>query len=235
MEKLRKTFRWGPSVIAILHHFSTPEVRALLRQCRLLIRRFCNPAYEGEGYQASIMAFEMFEYGFTLAYDYDDELWVLEVRAFPDWGSPQCRRRPPAGAGHQRTVETLLELLRGPDLSALIHSCTEMLYETRAIGALLTKFWSDMSARGKLQSVIEMLRKTQIPHAPYERSHHVIQFFRSLAHQSHEYRDLVQLVRAKVSDAVWFLGSVWTWPRSVTLEELWDVGLFGALPEEANG
>jgi hypothetical protein len=235
MQKLRKTFRWGLSVIAILHHFSTPELRALLKHCRQLIRRFCNPAFEGEGYQASIIPFEMFEYGFTLAYDYDEEQWVLDVRAFPDWGSPHCRRRPPSGEGHQRTVEELLETLRKPDLSALIHSWKAMLYETRALGSLLTKFWSDISTRGDVHSVIQMLREIQIPHAPHERSHHVIQFFRGLAHQSHEYRDLVQLVRAKVSDAVWFMGSIWTLPRNVTLEELWDVGLFGALPEEANG
>jgi hypothetical protein len=240
MAFFRKHFRWGLSVLAILHHFTTPEMRALLKHCRKLIREYCNAAYEGEGYCASIITFEMFEYGFVFAYNYDDEEWVLEVVTFPDWGSPHCKRKPPRdNANIERAIETL-DNLRRPRMAWLIEDVREMLYETRALGPTLNKFWEDIGSGGNIRSVMKMLRKILLPQALRARSSPIIELFTRLAEQqSHDYSDLVQLVRARVNDAVGFLEPLWTFPfrraTRVTFEGLWDVSLFGALPEQASG
>src|SRR5262245_4770746 len=106
MPYFRRRFRWGESVLAILNHFSTPEVKALHRHCRDLIRNFCDADLEGEGYAPAIIVFEMFEYGFVFTYDGEAEEWVLQVEMHPNFASPDCRRRRPRGGkGHQRTVE----------------------------------------------------------------------------------------------------------------------------------
>lgn len=236
MRYVRKTFRWGLSVLQILHHFSTPELKALLKYCRRLIRDYCNAAYEGEGYCASIITFEMFEYGFVLAYDYDEEEWILNVVMMPDFDDPHCRRkRPRDDISHER-ISQILKDLEGHDWSWLTDNLW-MLY--RSVVPLLMLFIADTKSGIAFDRVFEMLRKTHALQLHEQRASHVISLFRNLdGEQSHDCRGLVPLSRARVSDAVSFLGPLWfQWTRldRVSFDGLWDVSLFGALPEQANG
>lgn len=233
MADVAKHFRWGASVLAILHHFSTPEVRALFRYCRKLIKDFCNPAYEGEGYRASVIPFEMYEYGFVLAYDYDLEEWVLDVVAFPHWGSPHCRRRPPSEGASQRVI-AVLDAARRPTLAQLADDLTLMV---NALHALVPILRSLVSAAPSLRGVAEMLHKTPRSQSAPPRTSPIIEMFTQLAEQpSHHCVEVVQLVRARLSSAVSFLDPLWTLPPpSRARFERWDASWFGALPEQASG
>jgi hypothetical protein len=236
MPYIRKRFRWGASVLGILHHFSTPEVKALGGNCRKLIRDYCTAALQGEGYGASIIPFEMFEYGFVCSYCHTAEEWILEVVTFPDFGSPQCRRKPPREDGGHPRVSQNPVTRRRPGAARLIANLS-MLYKKLALGPTFTKFWADTSTRISLQRVIEMLHKIRLPQSPPPRAAHIIELFKNLAEQqSHERVDVIELVRAKVNSAVWFLGPLWTYRfrrlRRARLDGLWDVRLFGALPEQ---
>ena len=240
MAYVRKRFRWGLSVIAILHHFSTPEIRALLKHCRKLIRDYCNAALEGEGYGASIIPFEMFEYGWVFAYNHEKDEWVLEVVTFPDWDSPDCgRRRPPDDGALQRTIDNLKALGR-PQIAWLIEDFKSLLYETRALGPIFTKFWEDIGTGGNLHTVMEMLRKSRIPHWMQMSDDKTLPSVNEFAEQpSHDHRHRVQLVLAKVNDPLGFLRPLWTFASQrrahAASDGLWDPALFGALPGQGSG
>jgi hypothetical protein len=240
MAYVKKRYRWGLSVIAILHHFSTPEIRALLKHCRKLIRDYCNVALEGEGYGASIIPFEMFDYGWVFAYDHDGEEWVLDVVTFPDWGAPHCRRRRPREEGAvQRAIENLKALGR-PQIEWWIEDVKSLLYETRALGPLFTEFWDDISTGGSLHTVMQMFQKVRIPHRSKQGDEKTLPLLNEMAEQPSSYHiHPVQLVHAKVNDALGFLRPVWTFGAHrharATGEGLWDASLFGALPEQGSG
>jgi hypothetical protein len=108
--------------------------------------------------------------------------------------------------------------------------------EARVLGPVFAKFWEDKRTGVSLATVVKMLRKIRIPQATEARAHAPSHMFSDFAEQqSHDYNDLVQLVLAKVNDAVGFLRPLWTFPSRYApreiRNELWDASLFGPLPE----
>jgi len=240
MPDVTKRFRWGASVLAILHHFSTPEVRVIKKTCKKLIEDFTNPELEGEGYRCAIIPVEICEYGFVLAYNFEAEEWVLEVFTFPDWDSPESKRKRPSDpdGGDKRVAETNMNGRRRRDWAWLTDKLEE-LYKTHAtsgFGPMLTAFRRDTCSMRGLQTFAALLRGNRIPQQAREHVASVIQNFRLLAEQqSQGCKDVVQLVRGKVNEALWFLRplSSFQMPRlqHVNCDVLWDATLFGALPE----
>lgn len=228
MPDVTKRFRWGITFEAILHHFSTPEIKALQKSCRKKIRDFTNPELEGEGYRCTVIPFEMFEYGFSLVYDFSAETWRLEVITQPDFESPDCgRRRPqPNGrggtGGSRRAVGFERESLRllAATVIAVAQDVRAFCEDTRA-GFVQTlqvraKYRSDAIASSHVVACILLLNL--------------------LAEQgSHGCKDVVLLVRAKVSAALSYLGPLWMLEDDAPAETLWDPALFGRRLEPASG
>lgn len=227
MPDVTKRFRWGSSVEAILHHFSTPEIRVLEKHCRKRIRDFTNPELEGEGYRCTVIPFEMFEYGFSLVYDFDEEIWKLEVITQPDFDAPDCNRRRPQpngrggtggsrrAVGYERRVVLMLR-----ELAFLAHYVREYLEDTR------TSFVRVEEARRKRIS------------AEISTSHVTacIQMLNAFAEQgSHGCTNVVLLVRSKVSAVLSYLGPLFVFADGTPTETLWDPSLFGRRLEPASG
>lgn len=229
-------FRWGPSVQAILFHFLTREIGELRRHCKKLIDDFRSDE-SGEGYRCTIITFEMFEYGFVLAYSYTTETWILEAVYFPNFGAPDCRRKPPRRRGNPRVIEKI-ETKRRPS-SAWLGDNLNVLYKITAdqIGRKLTLFWADASTILSSHNILGSLQQTRMRYIPQYEVLLVIERFTVFAEQQSRGCDnVVQLVRAKVNEAVSFLGPLSSFAlpdlRRVK-QELWDTELFGALPEHA--
>jgi len=228
MPDVTKRFGWGPSVEAILHHFSTPEIKALGKYCRKLIEDFTNPELEGEGYRCSVVPFEMFEYGFSLNYNFDEEIWQLHVLVMPDFDDPQCPRKrpPPAGRGGTGGARRAVGYERG---------------EWRMLSTVIKNTAREFST---------FMRDTRTGFAHYSKlrtkyidvamsSSHVtacIQMLNAFAEQgTHGCKDAVLVVRSKVSTALAYLGPLWSYADCTPSEKLWDPGLFGRQIEPASG
>ncbi|HYD88562.1 MAG TPA: hypothetical protein VEA80_13900 [Vitreimonas sp.] len=227
MADVTKRFRWGASVEKILDHFTTPEVDTLRRRCRKLIRDFCDLDLEGEGYRCTRIPFEMFHYGFVLAYAVEDAEWVLEVLAVPALGDPDCQRKRPrrrkdggarrdAGGGSGTGPKAWLERAR------------DLWRDAGGAGLTLTAFWDDARGACGFARIDRLLCSMRRPHqevraAPY------IRLFNSFAEQqSQGCRNLVQLVRLKVNTAFAFIGPVSSYAHAIPrADELWDPSLFG--------
>lgn len=238
MGDVTKRFRWGDSMLAIEHHFSTPEIKAINKACRKLIEDFVDP--DAEGYRCTIMPLPLFEYGLVLAYSFEEELWVLEVAELPDWGSPDCKRKPPKGPrgrrGSKRQVHGEAANWRNSGLASLTDKLG-VLYKTLTTlvaGPTITAFWRDTSTMRGLRSFIAQISRYPIPLRAHERVVHVIEEFRHLADlQSRGCKNVVQLVRGRVNEVLWFLRPLSTYQGSrlqhARRDGLWDAALFGAL------
>lgn len=228
MPDVTKRFGWGVSVEAILHHFATPEIRALEKHCRKLIRDFTNPELEGEGYRCTVIPFEMFEYGFSLTYDFEGETWKLEVIMQPDFDSPDCGRKRPAPGGRGGTGG-------GRRAVGYERRSWRMLHQMMTgIARELQMFLQD-TRTGFARRVEASTKYTQA----MEASTHVtscIQLLNAFAQQgSHGCKNVVLLVRSKVNTALVYLGPLWSYADYAPSETLWDPGLFGRQIEPASG
>ncbi|MCL4714878.1 MAG: hypothetical protein KJZ75_08210 [Hyphomonadaceae bacterium] len=223
MADVTKRFRWGPSFENILDHFTTPEIEALRRKCRKLIRDFCDLELEGEGYRCAVIPFEMFHYGFVLAYSFVEEEWALEVLAAPDFGAPDClRKRPRRRKDGGARREALIAAWR--DVCAWRSAGLTVLYNfVRRIGPALTAFRAD---EGTMRAFAAPTH--EIPSPIGDSVAASIRFFNAFAEQqSQGCRNLVQLLRSTASEAVWFLGPLSSFAGRGPAEELWDASLFG--------
>lgn len=228
MPDVTKRFRWGKSFEAILHHFSTPEIRALEKGCRKKIRDFTNPELEGEGYRCTVIPFEMFEYGFSLVYDFEEEIWKLEVITQPDFGSPGCGRKRPqpngrGGTGGSRRAvgfeRRWVQMLTSYAIT-VAQDVRVFLADTRTgfvrFAQVRAKYRSDATTSSHVAACIRLLN--------------------IFAEQgSHGCKDAVLLVRAKVSAALSYLGPLWMFEDHAPTETLWDPALFGRRLEPASG
>lgn len=228
MPDVTKRFRWGSSFEAILHHFSTPEIKALQKFCRKRIREFTNPELEGEGYHCSVITFEMFEYGFSLIYDFDEEIWNLEVITHPDFDSPDCGRKRPqpngrGGTGGSRRAvglerSNLHMMMKAARVVA--QDVQSFLRDTRTgfvrIAAVRAKYRGDVTAASRVAAYKPLLNQ--------------------FAEQgSHGCKNVVLLVQAKVNAALSFLGPLWAFEDFAPTETLWDPALFGRRLEPVSG
>jgi len=235
MADVTKRFRWGVSVENILDHFTTPEINALRRHCRKLIRDFCNLDLEGEGYRCTRIPFEMFHYGFVLAYDEEGEHWALEVLIAPDFGDPDCprkrpRRRKDGGARRKLANDAWSRRPR-----AWLERRSEILNDMLARAAhLVNAFCTSESCMRALVEPDASFRSVRV--REYERTARYIRLFNAFAEeQSQGCRNLVQLVRLKVNEALSFIGPLSSYPHyGLRANELWDSSLFGEA-EPASG
>jgi len=235
MPLVTKRMSWGKKLEKILHHFSPDEMKAIAKEGRRLIRDFLNPELEGEGYRCTLIPFEMFEYGFVLSYDFDEELWMLEVGSEPNFDSPDCtRKRPPKNPGKNRKGSRREGGAHGgrrrPDLAWFAEAET-FLYN---ITALLTAFWANQRLLLIFSDLTRFVRAIEPLHVRDERVWAYIRMCNAIAEQqSQGCRNLVQLMRSKVNEAFSFLGPLSSFSPFIRGERLWDVTLFGALSEPA--
>ena len=233
MADVTRRFRWGASVENILDHFTTPEIEALRRKCRKLIRDFCDLELEGEGYRCTLIPFEMFYYGFVLAYSFAEEEWALEVLTMPDLGAPDCPRKRPrkrkdGGARRDATIAAW----RG--VKAWLSTSLTVLYNfAGCLGPALTAFRADEGTMRVFAQLAPPLH--EIPSSIGDPVAASIRFFNAFAEQqSQDCRNLVQLLRSTVSEAAWFLGPLSSFTGRGSAEELWDASLFG-VAEQTGG
>jgi len=236
MPLVTKHMSWGKKLEKILHHFSRDEIKELEKEGRRLIRDFLNPELEGEGYRCTIIPFEMFEYGFVLTYDFDEQLWMLEVGVMPDFDSPSCtRKRPPKNPGRNRQGSRRKGSKLGrrrPDL-AWFRKVAPVLYN---ITALLAAFWADQHSLFNISELARFIRGIRPLDVRDERISACIRMCNELAEQqSQGCRNLVQLMRSRVNEAFAFLGPLSSFAPFISGDRLWDETLFGALPEPASG
>jgi hypothetical protein len=237
MTDVTRRFNWGVSVQAILDHFLTRELKELRRHCKKLIDDF-RLAENGEGYRCTIISFEMFEYGFLLSYNHLREEWVLEVVYFPNFGSPECKRKLPRAGGKRRGGGKSGSSRR---TMAWLRNKIEVLYKITAgqIGRNLTLFLADTATTFSLYNIVSAAQRTHIPYIERYEVSLVIERFRLFAEQqSRGCDDVVQLVRAKVDEAVSFLGPLSSFALPSfrpAKQELWPAELFGPLEHATSG
>lgn len=236
MADVTKRFRWGPRFEKMLDHFSTPEINALRRHCRKLIRDYRNLDLEGEGYHCTRIAFEMFHYGFVLDYDYDDEEWVLDVVFKPNFSDPECPRKPPRRRrdGGARRDLSFVNYLRRP--RAALEDTFDVLYNTlNEIGQTLTAFYADTRGRCDFAGIDRLLRSINRPRKGGAVAAYIRLFNAFAEEQSQGCKDLVQLLRLSVNEAFAYIGPVSSYSHTARSgRELWDPSLFG-VAEPAGG
>ncbi|MBC7767746.1 MAG: hypothetical protein H7124_03085 [Phycisphaerales bacterium] len=226
MADVTKRFRWGSSVEEILDQFTTPEINTLRRHCRKLIRDFCDLEIAGEGYRCAIIPFEMFHYGFVLAYASESDEWVLDVFSTPALGDPGCPRKRPRKRKDGGARREIAKLLRRH----------KVLYKTlNSLRLKLTATWVENTVMRGFARLKSLLRRVMRLREHGRASPYILLFNAFAEQQSQGCKNVVQLVRLKVNEALSYIGPVSSYVVSGRrADNLWDTSLFG-VAEPASG
>lgn len=142
MRKRREPLKWGESFLALLSELKAPQIKAIERECRRLLRELAAFSQGPKSGWSQRIYFEMFDYGFVLQYDLAEELWVLDVEKLPTGKGRRARRRMTKAFGSKRSIQALPERVRPPRKKSLKRSLFD-LYKTveqSAFGRALASF-----------------------------------------------------------------------------------------------
>ncbi|MBY0564000.1 MAG: hypothetical protein K2P58_07415 [Hyphomonadaceae bacterium] len=223
MTTMRQWCRWSTRALDARPIFTGLEIKAINREAKRKIKDFFAV---GEGYHTSSIPFVLFACGFILIYAFEEECWILDIVSMPPDGpyDPNRKRRR-RQKGYERVIEAIFEGLRQA-LGDGVGAAGALLYNTaRTIGPRIAVFWRNIDGRQGWADDMERPALTDSEPMP-SRS----------GHASGVYVQVVQLVRARVSTSLTFLGSIWVLQpeHCARGDKQWDISLFGPLPEQVS-